>query len=198
MSSTTTQTLTNVRSLSYNQLLPKLRNPNNPICFLDIQIGTVDVGRISFELFADVTPKTAENFRQFCTGEYVVDGIPRGYKGCRFHRVVKDFMVQGGDFVNGDGSGITSIYNGLKFPDENFQIKHDVPGLLSMANANAKDTNGCQFFITCAKCDFLNNQHVAFGRVVDGMLVLRKIENVPVGLNDRPRIPVTIMNCGEL
>lgn len=193
-----TQTLTSVRSLSYNHLMPKLRHPNNPICFFDIQIGTVDAGRISFELFADVTPKTAENFRQFCNGEYKLDGKPQGYRGSKFHRVVKDFMVQGGDFVNGDGTGITSIYNGAKFPDENFQIKHDVPGLLSMANANAKDTNGCQFFITCAKCTFLDNQHVVFGRVVDGMLVLRKIENVPVGPNDRPRIPITIMNSGEL
>lgn len=193
-----TQTLTTVRSLSYNHLATKLRDSSNPVCFFDIQIGTADVGRISFELFADVTPKTAENFRQFCTGEYKYDGIPKGYKGNRFHRVVKDFMVQGGDFVNGDGTGLTSIYGGLKFPDENFQIKHDVPGLLSMANANAKDTNGCQFFITCTKCDFLDNQHVAFGRVVDGMLVLRKMENVPVGPNDKPRIPITIVNSGQL
>lgn len=193
-----THTLTSVRSLSYNHLMPKLRHPNNPICFFDIQIGTVDAGRISFELFADVTPKTAENFRQFCNGEYKRDGKPQGYRGCKFHRVVKDFMVQGGDFVNGDGTGITSIYGNAKFPDENFQLKHDAPGLLSMANANAKDTNGCQFFITCAKCEFLDNQHVVFGRVVDGMLVLRKMENVPVGPNDRPRIPITIMNSGEL
>lgn len=189
---------TSVRSLSYNHLVPKLRDPNNPVCYFDIEIGTADVGRISFELFADVVPKTAENFRQFCTGEYKVDKIPQGYKGCRFHRVVKEFMVQGGDFINNDGTGITSIYNGLKFPDENFSIKHDVPGILSMANANAKDTNGCQFFITCARCEFLDNQNVAFGRVVDGMLVLRKMENVPVGLNDKPRIPITIKNCGQL
>lgn len=192
------QVLTNVRSLSYNHLMPKLRDPGNPVCFFDIQIGNVDVGRISFELFADVAPKTAENFRQFCTGEYKIDKIPQGYKGSKFHRVVKDFMVQGGDFVHGDGTGLTSIYGGTKFPDENFHIKHDVPGLLSMANANAKDTNGCQFFITCAKCDFLDNQHVVFGRVVDGMLVLRKMENVPVGPNDKPRIPIVIMNSGQL
>lgn len=193
-----TQTLTQVRSLSYNQLATKLRDPNNPVCFFDIQIGTTDVGRISFELFADVTPKTAENFRQFCCGEYKIDGIPKGYKGSKFHRVVKDFMVQGGDFVKGDGSGVTSIYGGVKFPDENFIIKHDVPGLLSMANAQAKDTNGCQFFITCAKCDFLDNHNVAFGRVVDGMLVLRKMENVPVGPNDKPRLPILIVNSGQL
>lgn len=198
MSTTTTQTITSVKSLSFNQLAPKLRHPNNPVCFFDIQIGNKDVGRISFELFADVTPKTAENFRQFCCGEYKVDGVPHGYRGSKFHRVVKDFVVQGGDFVNGDGTGVTSIYNGLKFPDENFIMKHDSPGLLVMANANAKDTNGCQFFITCAKTDFLNGQNVVFGRVVDGMLVLRKIENVAVGPNDKPRIPITIMNSGQL
>lgn len=193
-----TTTLTTVRSLSYNQLQPKLRHPNNPVCFFDIQIGNVNIGRISFELFADVTPKTAENFRQFCTGEYHIDGVSQGYKGVAFHRIIKDFMVQGGDFVKGDGTGLTSIYNGLKFPDENFTLKHDVPGLLSMANANASNTNGCQFFITCAKCDFLDDKHVVFGRVVDGMLVLRKMENVPVGPNDKPRMPVTILECGEL
>lgn len=191
-------TQTSVRSLSYNHLVPKLRDPNNPVCYFDIEIGTADIGRISFELFADVVPKTAENFRQFCTGEYKVDKIPQGYKGSRFHRVVKEFMVQGGDFINNDGTGITSIYSGLKFNDENFAIKHDVPGILSMANANAKDTNGCQFFITCARCEFLDNQNVAFGRVVDGMLVLRKMENVPVGPNDKPRIPIIIKNCGQL
>lgn len=193
-----TLTQTSLRSLSYNHLVPKLRDPNNPVCYFDIEVGTADIGRISFELFADVVPKTAENFRQFCTGEYKVDKIPQGYKGCRFHRVVKEFMIQGGDFIAGNGTGITSIYNGLKFPDENFTIKHDAPGILSMANANAKDTNGCQFFITCAKCEFLDNQNVAFGRVVDGMLVLRKMENVPVGPGDKPRIPITIKNCGQL
>lgn len=196
--SVVTQTLTSVRSLSFNQLASKLRDSNNPVCFFDIQIGTTDVGRISFELFADVTPKTAENFRQFCCGEYKRDGVSVGYKGSKIHRVVKDFMVQGGDFVNGDGTGLMSIYGGTKFPDENFQIKHDSFGLLSMANANAKDTNGCQFFITCAKCDFLDNQHVVFGRVVDGQLVLRRMENVPVGPNDKPRLPILIMNCGQL
>lgn len=195
--STITQTITPVKSLSYNQLLPKLRHPNNPVCFFDVQIANVDAGRITFELFADVVPNTVENFRQFCMG-HKVDGIPTGYKGTRFHRISRDFMVQGGDFVNHDGTGITSIYNGLKFPDENLELRHDAPGILSMANANAPDTNGCQFFITCAKCDFLDNQHVVFGRVVDGMLVLRKIENVPVGPNDRPRIPVVIANCGQL
>lgn len=192
-------TLTQVRSLSYNQLLNKLKHPENPVVFMDIVIGTTDVGRISFELFADVCPLTAENFRQFCTGDYRPQGQPpRGYRGSKFHRVVKDFMVQGGDFVNQDGTGYTSIYNNVRFKDESFAVRHDVPGILSMANSNAPDTNGCQFFITTAKCDFLDDQSVAFGRVVDGMFVLRKMENVPVGINDKPRIPIVVANCGEL
>lgn len=149
-----------------------------------------------FELFADTVPKSAENFRQFCTGETKKDGIPIGYKGANFHRVIKDFMIQGGDFVNGDGTGIMSIYGG-QFSDENFVLKHDAAGLLSMANSG-RDTNGCQFFITCAKCNFLDNKHVVFGRVLDGLLIMRKIENVPTGPNNKPKLPVTISSCGQM
>ncbi|KAK6176298.1 peptidyl-prolyl cis-trans isomerase H [Patella vulgata] len=174
----------------------KPSNPNNPIVFFDIKIGTVEAGRMKFELFADTVAKSAENFRQFCTGEHRRDGVPIGYKGAVFHRVIKDFMVQGGDFVKGDGTGMTSIYGG-PFADENFKIKHTGPGILSMANSG-KDTNGCQFFITCAKCDFLDNKHVVFGKIIDGHLVLRKIENVPTGPNNKPKIPVTISQCGEM
>ncbi|KAF8792796.1 Peptidyl-prolyl cis-trans isomerase H like protein [Argiope bruennichi] len=135
--------------------------------------------------------------RQFCTGEYKKDGVPIGYKGCIFHRVIKDFMIQGGDFVNGDGTGVMSIYGATTFVDENFKLKHDGPGLLSMANSG-KDTNGCQFFITCSKCDFLDGKHVVFGRILDGLLVMRKIENVPTGPNNKPKIPVIISQCGEM
>ncbi|ESO89964.1 hypothetical protein LOTGIDRAFT_150571 [Lottia gigantea] len=174
----------------------KPSNPNNPIVFFDIKIGTVEAGRIQFELFADSVPKTAQNFRQFCTGEHRRDGVPIGYKGSVFHRVIKEFMVQGGDFVKGDGTGMTSIYGG-PFADENFKMKHTGPGILSMANSG-RDTNGCQFFITCAKTDFLDNKHVVFGKVIDGHLVLRKIENVPTGPNNKPKIPVTISQCGEM
>ncbi|XP_064610328.1 peptidyl-prolyl cis-trans isomerase H-like [Liolophura sinensis] len=171
-------------------------NPNNPVVFFDIMIGNTDAGRIKFELFADKVPQTAENFRQFCTGEYRRDGVPIGYKSSSFHRVIKDFMVQGGDFVHGDGTGLKSIY-GDTFADENFLVKHSGPGILSMANSG-KDTNGCQFFITCAKCDFLDSKHVAFGKVIDGHLVLRKIENVPTGHNNKPKMAVTITQCGEM
>ncbi|XP_025084403.1 peptidyl-prolyl cis-trans isomerase H-like [Pomacea canaliculata] len=172
-------------------------DPNNPIVFFDIAIGNTEVGRIKFELFANDVPKTAENFRQFCTGECRRDGLPVGFKGSTFHRVIKDFMVQGGDFVNGDGTGLTSIYGGRAFADENFKRKHTGPGILSMANSG-KDTNGCQFFITCAKCDFLDGKHVVFGRVIDGLLVLRKIENVPTGPNNKPKIAIVIAQCGEM
>ncbi|XP_060083855.1 peptidyl-prolyl cis-trans isomerase H-like [Ylistrum balloti] len=168
----------------------------NPIVFFDITIGNTDVGRIKFELFADVVPRTAENFRQLCTGEYRRDGVPIGYKGCIFHRIIKDFMVQGGDFVNQDGTGVCSTYGGT-FADENFKISHSGPGILAMANSG-KDSNGCQFFITCATCDFLDNKHVVFGKVIDGLLVLRKIENVPTGPNNKPKIPVIISECGEM
>jgi len=155
-----------------------------------------EIGRIIIELFADVVPKTAENFRQFCTGEFKRDSVPTGFKTTSFHRIIKDFMIQGGDFLNGDGTGCMSIY-GETFDDENFTLKHDSPGLLSMANSG-RDTNGSQFFITCAKCDFLDGKHVVFGRVLDGLLVVRKIENVPTGPNNKPKIPVVISQCGEM
>lgn len=174
----------------------KPSNINNPIVFFDISIGNTGIGRMKFELFADVVPKTAENFRQFCTGEYRKDGVPIGFKNCSFHRVIKDFMVQGGDFVNSDGTGLQSIYGG-PFADENFKMKHTGPGMLSMANSG-KDTNGCQFFITCSKCDFLDGKHVVFGKIIDGLLILRKIENVPTGPNNKPKLSVTISECGEM
>ncbi|XP_063934611.1 peptidyl-prolyl cis-trans isomerase H-like [Zophobas morio] len=171
-------------------------NPNNPIVFLDITIGGVDAGRIKIELFFDIVPKTAENFRQFCTGEFKKNGVPQGYLNSHFHRVIKSFMIQGGDFIKGDGSGMTSIY-GSSFPDENFEVKHSGPGLVSMANSG-ENTNGCQFFITCAKCDFLDGKHVVFGKVVDGLLTMRKIENVPVGAKSKPKLPIIITQCGEM
>ena len=112
---------------------------------------------------------------------------------------MKDFMLQGGDFVKGNGTGKTSIY-GSSFADENFELKHDAPGLLSMANSGP-DTNGCQFFITCTKTDWLDGKHVVFGRVLDedGMLIMRKVEAVPVDpKTHRPKLEVSIEECGEM
>ncbi|XKL61557.1 hypothetical protein PGB90_008614 [Kerria lacca] len=182
---------------TWAQIQYQLKNPNNPVVFLDVSVGATEIGRMIIELYADVVPKTCENFRRFCTGEHKRDGIPIGYKGSTFHRVIKDFMIQGGDFINGDGTGVMSIYGGGHFSDENFNIKHDSPGLLAMANSG-KDTNGCQFYITCTNCSFLDEKHVVFGRVIDGLLVMRKIENVPTGPNNKPKIPVIISQCGQM
>lgn len=168
----------------------------NPIVFFDISIGGQPAGRIKMELFADTTPKTAENFRQLCTGELRKNGRAQGYKGCAFHRVIKGFMIQGGDFLSGDGKGCTSIY-GENFPDENFHLRHVGPGLLSMANSGP-DSNGCQFFVTCDACEWLDGKHCVFGKVVDGMLCVRKVENVPAGQSSKPKLPIVITECGEM
>ncbi|EXM11909.1 peptidyl-prolyl cis-trans isomerase H [Fusarium odoratissimum NRRL 54006] len=112
----------------------KLPESGNPLVFLDITLGGEPLGRIQIELFKDVVPKTAENFRQFCTGESKNSaGRPQGYKGSKFHRIIPNFMCQGGDFLNNDGSGSTCIWGYKNFEDENFTLKHDQPGLLSMA-----------------------------------------------------------------
>jgi len=168
--------------------------------FLDISVGGISVGRIKLELFKGQCPRTVENFRQFCTGEHRRNTLPVGYKSSKFHRVIKDFMIQGGDFVKGDGTGRTSIV-GSAFDDEpsGLQLRHTVPGILSMANSGP-NTNGCQFFITTKASPWLDGKHVVFGRVMDieSMLVVRKIENVPVGPNNRPKLEVIVTDCGEL
>ncbi|GAA5873324.1 hypothetical protein JCM5296_001635 [Sporobolomyces johnsonii] len=169
-----------------------------PIVFFDLNIGNTPAGRIKMELFDDIVPKTAENFRQLTTGEHKENGQPVGYKNAIFHRVIPHFMIQGGDFLNGDGTGSLSIY-GRQFEDENFKLQHDQAGLLSMANSGPH-TNGCQFFITTEPAPFLDGKHVVFGKVIgqDSMLVVRKIENVATGPNNRPKLTCTITECGEL
>uniref|UniRef100_A0AC35U0J3 Peptidyl-prolyl cis-trans isomerase n=1 Tax=Rhabditophanes sp. KR3021 TaxID=114890 RepID=A0AC35U0J3_9BILA len=180
----------------YDKLKEQLMDPGNPIVFFKVTAAGANLGEIIFELYKHLVPKTVENFRQFCTGEYRKDGIPLGYKGNILHRVIKDFMIQGGDFINNDGTGIASIYGG-KFADENFKMSHNAAGTLSMANSGA-DSNGCQFFITCNSCEYLDSKHVVFGRVLEGLQTVRKIESVPVTTNNKPKMNVVIEQCGEL
>ncbi|XP_020882109.1 peptidyl-prolyl cis-trans isomerase CYP63 isoform X2 [Arabidopsis lyrata subsp. lyrata] len=174
--------------------MSKKKNPN---VFLDVSIGGDPVQRIVIELFADVVPKTAENFRALCTGEAGVGKTtrkPLHFKGSSFHRVIKGFMAQGGDFSNGNGTGGESIYGG-KFSDENFRLDHDGAGILSMANCGP-NTNGSQFFILFKRQPHLDGKHVVFGKVVEGMAVIKNMELV--GTSDgKPTSPVKIIDCGE-
>ncbi|KAL6427756.1 hypothetical protein ACFW04_008887 [Cataglyphis niger] len=161
----------------------------NTRVFFDIEVGGLPMGRIVFELFMDICPITCENFRALCTGEKGLGkttGKSLHYKGIVFHRVVKDFMIQGGDFSIGNGTGGESIYGGT-FADENFIIKHNKPFLLSMAN-RGRDTNGSQFFIV----------HVVFGEVVSGQEIITHIEGLPVDRMSRPLQDAKVVNCGEL
>ena len=162
----------------------------NPKVLFDITITDQPAGRIVFELYADVAPITAENFRALCTGE---KGF--GFQGSGFHRIIPQFMCQGGDFTNHNGTGGKSIY-GEKFNDENFIIKHTEPGLLSMANAGP-NTNGSQFFITTVPCPWLDGRHVVFGKVVEGMDVVSKMEAVG-SRSGATSVKVKISESGEV
>ena len=169
----------------------------NPRVFFDITIGGQSAGRTVIELYANVCPKTAENFRALCTGEKGVgkSGKPLHFKGSSFHRVISQFMAQGGDFTAGNGTGGESIY-GMKFADENFTAKHTGRGDLSMANAGP-NTNGSQFFLTFIPCDWLNGKHTVFGKVVEGLEVLDALESVG-SQTGQTRAPCVIADCGQL
>lgn len=167
-------------------------NTARPKTFFDISIGGSPAGRIIFELYSDVVPKTAENFRSICVGDNTQKYT---YKGSPFHRIIPQFMCQGGDFTNKNGTGGLSIY-GNKFNDENFNVKHTKPGLLSMANAG-KNTNGSQFFITTVACPWLDGAHVVFGEVVEGFDVVKTMESL--GTRDgKPKKEIVISDCGQL
>lgn len=164
----------------------------NPRVFLDVTIDGVPTGRLVFELFADVVPKTAENFRALCTELHRT----LTFMDSPFHHIIPGFVCQGGDFTRWNGTGGRSIYDGYTFADENFTLKHSKRGMLSMANAG-KDTNGSQFFITLAPLHQLDGQHVVFGQLVSGEDVLRQIELQGTS-SGSPRAHVSISNCGEL
>ncbi|KAL4438066.1 hypothetical protein ABPG74_016845 [Tetrahymena malaccensis] len=169
--------------------------------YLDFMVGSKPLGRVVFELFTDLTPKTAENFRGLCTGDYGSSGLSGRnaklcYENCKIHRIVDNFCIQGGDITNGDGTGGFSIY-GRHFADEDLSRRHTCAGLLSMANSG-RNTNSSQFFITLKAAPHLDGKHVVFGQVIDGMDIVRQIAKVPVDLNDKPKIPVLIRQCGEV
>jgi len=178
-------------------LLPLVAAAANPKVFFDINIDGAASGRIVMELFADSVPKTAENFRALCTGEKGKgkSGKPLHYKGSKFHRVIPQFMLQGGDFTAGNGTGGESIY-GEKFPDENFTHKHTGKGVLSMANAGP-NTNGSQFFLCTVSTPWLDGKHVVFGKVVEGLDVVDKVEGVGSSSGKTSKT-VEIVDSGEL
>lgn len=173
--------------------------PSLPRVFLDVKVGAAKPTRMVFALYTDSTPKTAENFRQLCTGEHAgltLRGIPFHYKGCLLHRMIPGLMVQGGDFDNANGTGGESIY-GRRFPDENFRDVHNRRGLLAMAN-NGPNTNGSNFFVSFAPAEHLDKRHVIFGELVKGWELLDLLETLPTNPEHRPLTDCVITDCGNL
>mmetsp|Transcript_87387 Transcript_87387/g.187417 ORF Transcript_87387/g.187417 Transcript_87387/m.187417 type:complete len:471 (-) Transcript_87387:82-1494(-) len=172
---------------------------SNPRVYLDISIGGRGGGRIIFELFPDVTPRMVENFRGLCTGEYGVGRTTKkklSYEGCSVFRSKKGSYIQSGDFQFNNGDGGESVYGGT-FNDEDFTRRHTQAGVLSMAN-KGRNTNGSQFFITLKRAPMLDGRHIAFGQVVEGMDVVRAIAQVPTDRDEKPRVPVIIVGCGQV
>jgi peptidylprolyl isomerase len=179
-----------------NVSVPHDKHKGSKRVFMDIKVGNAASERVEFELFFDTTPKTAQNFLSLCVGDKSTPEKPLTFKGNKFHRIIKNFMCQGGDITMGDGTGGESIY-GSRFDDEDFSSKHSEPFLLSMANAGP-NTNGSQFFITTTKTPHLDGKHVVFGRVLSGKDVVSKMENMQTDSNSKPLEDVIIEDCGEI
>ncbi|PFH53655.1 hypothetical protein AMATHDRAFT_186965 [Amanita thiersii Skay4041] len=165
--------------------------------YLEITTNNTIIGRIEIGLFGEVVPGTVANFRALVIRKGPNGNeLDFGYKGSKFHRVIKNFMIQGGDLTRFFFQRQKSLYGGI-FADENFELNHDQPGLLSMANSG-KDTNGSQFFVTTAPASWLNRKHVVFGKVLNGMSVVHAIEGIPTGMMNKPLFDVIISDCGDL
>ena len=188
------------RQINKNKIIKKKLNKNKPmivkskkqkpkedLVFLDIGINHKSIGKVIIKLYSDIVPKTCKNFRELCKTYY---------SGSPFHRIIKDFMIQGGDYTNEDGTGGKSIY-GEKFEDENFVLKHDKPYLLSMANSG-RNTNGSQFFITTSETSHLDGKHVVFGEIIKGFNIIDELNLVDTEKNDRPIDDIRILKCGTL
>lgn len=189
-----------VRAAAPSRSLTSAAAAARPTVFFDVSVDDAPIGRIEMELASDVVPETSENFRQLCTGEAgnsKVSNVPLHYKGSIFHRVIPDFMCQGGDFTHFNGRGGESIY-GSKFRDENFKLTHAEAGVLSMANSGPH-TNGSQFFITTAPASWLDNNHVVFGKVTKGLDVVREIESYGASSGAlKNGAVIKIDECGEV